>query len=225
MNEPGVPEWLTVSQAAAAVGVSEKTLRKRIARGQVKAQRETLPTGGWGWKVSAAGLEPSNRFQPREGTLEGSRDGTPGSHEGSAAEGLEAVTEVVREVSSVPLPTVPTGAPEVVRERLEAVREVELLREDRARDREQINFLRAALEARDRDAAELRAALRAALQISQRALPESRGEGREESAQSAPNKPVEGKDGSSSKGPQNSAAGRESGFWMRARRVARRLLR
>jgi hypothetical protein len=165
MSEPGAPEWLTVSQAAAASGVSEKTLRKRIARGQVKAQREPLPTGGWGWKVSALGLEPSNRFQPREGTLEG-----------SATEGLEVMAEAVgsareavRELSSVPVPTVPTGAAEVVRE-------VEMLREERERDREQINFLRAALEARDRDAAELRAALRAALQISQRALPEGRPE-------------------------------------------------
>ncbi len=222
MSEPGAPEWLTVLQAAAASGVSEKTLRKRIARGQVKAQRETLPTGGWGWKVDAAGLEPSNRFQPREGTLEGSRDGTHGSHEGSAPEGLEAVREGVREVSSVPLPTVPTGAPEVVRERLEAVREVELLREERERDREQINFLRAALEARDRDAAELRAALRAALQISQRALPEGTLEGRPEPVKQGETGPMMP---AAVSGAQRGATGRESGFWMRARRIAREWLR
>ncbi len=177
-----------MTEAAALAGVSEKTLRKRIARGQVKAERETLPSGGWAWKVDAAGLEPSNRFQPREGSL----DGTPGNHEGSAAEGLEAVTEGVREVSSVSLPTVPTGAAEGVRERLEAVREVELLREDRERDREQINFLRAALEARDRDAAELRAALREALKLSAKALPEGREDGAVSGTNAAANTPVSG---------------------------------
>jgi hypothetical protein len=210
MNEPA-GEWLTVSQAAAAAGVSEKTLRKRIARGEVKAQRATLPTGGWAWKVDAAGLEPSNRFQP----LEGSREGTPGSLDGSAPEGLEAVREVTTEVPGVPLPSVPTGAPEVVRE-------VEMLREDRERDREQINFLRAALEARDRDAAELRAALRAALQISQRALPSGNTGNAPQGAQSVPN---EERHAPPSSAPQRGSNAPESGFWMRARRFARELLR
>ncbi len=39
--------------------------------------------------------------------------------------------------------------------------------------RDQVKFLRSALEARDRDAAELRAALREALKMSQKALPQS----------------------------------------------------
>jgi hypothetical protein len=79
--------------------------------------------------------------------------------------------------------------------------------------RDQVKFLRSQLEARDRDAAELRAALRAALQISQRALPESRGARREESAQGVQSGPVEEKNASNAKGAQRPAQREARPLW------------
>ena len=55
---------MTVSQAAAVEGVSEKTLRKRITSGKVTAKRVELDAGGWAWRVAPDSLEGSNRFQP-----------------------------------------------------------------------------------------------------------------------------------------------------------------
>lgn len=164
--------WLTVSQAAAAVGVSEKTLRKRIASGGIAAERVALPSGGWAWRVDADRLETSNRFQPREG---------------SVTEGLEGVREAVgsakdgvTELLSTDIPTASNRSAELPSPPLPSVSgvtagdesTVALLREALARERENADRWRAQVEAANRDAAELRAALREALRLHQKALPE-----------------------------------------------------
>ncbi len=98
--ETGTPgAWLTVTQAAAIAGVSEKTLRKRINNGTVAARRETLPTGGWTWRVEAAQLEPVGTFQPRDGSIK---------------EGLEGSLEPETTVTVEDVPTVPTCTREAV---------------------------------------------------------------------------------------------------------------
>lgn len=96
MTEP-TTKWLTVTEAAAQLGVSEKTLRKRIARGNVAAHKVTLPTGGWAWRVDATCLEGSNRLQPREGNAK--------EHYGSSKETHRSDTEVWKELSGDDLPT------------------------------------------------------------------------------------------------------------------------
>jgi len=53
VETPG--EWLTVSQAAAALGISEKTLRKRIHAGEVKGEKAALEGGGMAWRVYLEG--------------------------------------------------------------------------------------------------------------------------------------------------------------------------
>jgi excisionase family DNA binding protein len=80
---------------------------------------------------------------------------------------------------------------------------------------EENRFLRSALEARDRDAAELRAALREALKLQTRALPES-------SSQSVQKLADEQRDDGTMKGAENRSNAHQTGFLMRARRTARR---
>ena len=156
--------WLTVAQAAAQLGVSEKTVRKRIANGGVKAEHVTLPAGGWAWRVDASRLEAV-----------GSVREAVGRREGSVTEHLEAVTvekasvrenvptasNRATELPTAPLPSVPSDAP------------IELWRELLAEKEARIIDLRTQLEAANRTAAEAHAALREALKLGARALPES----------------------------------------------------
>ena len=76
MTEDHAPgEWLTVTEAAARLGVSEKTLRKRIKSGQIEAQKVTLPAGGVAWRVTADALNgavgPLPRLEAVGRTIEG----------------------------------------------------------------------------------------------------------------------------------------------------------
>lgn len=188
MTSESTPEFLTVSQAAAALGVSEKTLRKRIASGAVAAVREKLPGGGWAWRVDASRLEDSNRFQPRDG---------------SATERLEADLEGARELSSVNLPTVPTGAMEGSNRVTEAQAITALLAEKDAR----IADLRGQIEAANRQAAEATAALREYLKLSAKALPAPGAAPGDESARNAQEAPQKGETGKEPSKAGNAAPG------------------
>jgi len=176
--------WLTVTEAAARHGVSEKTLRKRIAAGQVRAHKQTLPTGGWAWRVAPVGSPPV---------------GAVGSRDGSRMEGLEGAVEAVRSTSetvmedeTVPvrsrlesaaegLPTVPTAAPDSLT--------AHLLEENR--------FLRAQVEQHARTAAEATAAVRELTRAlnNLKALPSPDASGADSSAPNAPQSAPEGKTG------------------------------
>jgi hypothetical protein len=137
-------EYLTVSQYAALIGVSEKTARKRITRGDVKAERVALPGGGWSWHVYPERLEAvGNRLEVQSE-----------SESVQINERLESAPVAVGRVPTAKVPTVPTDAM------------AELL----AQSREEILFLRGLVEQRDRDAAELRAALREALKAMPKAI-------------------------------------------------------
>ena len=52
---------LSVTEAAAIAGVSEKTLRKRIKNGEVTATKEKLAGGGWAWRVARGSIETPER--------------------------------------------------------------------------------------------------------------------------------------------------------------------
>jgi hypothetical protein len=168
MNSQSTLEWLTVTEAAAAAGVSEKTLRKRIARGEVEAEKVTLAAGGWAWRVAPVRLEAV-----------GSRDGS----------GLEAVgtpAKAVREETGADVPTdfqpregsaleLPTAFADSMAGEL-----VAQLKSENA-------FLRLQVEAANRTAAEAQAALREALKMSARQLTE----GTQSTLESVPSAPAE----------------------------------
>jgi uncharacterized small protein (DUF1192 family) len=145
-------EYLTVSQYAALIGVSEKTARKRITRGDVEADRVALPGGGWAWHVYPERLEAvGNRLEVQN---ECESDQTN--------ERLESVTEAVGTLPTAKLPTVPTEATTA------------LLAEKDARIadlRAQIDAWRLQAEASNRTASETAAALREALKAMPKALP------------------------------------------------------
>lgn len=175
-------EWLSVALAAARLGISTKTLRKRMARGEVAVRRVVLARGGAAYEVEMkVGLERSkpmfqtdaSKFQTafqtegqtaRNGSRFGSRNGTPSSVNRG---GLEVEMETGLELS------IPTSKPmpESSKPALEVEGEVARLRADLEREREGAAFLRGLVENHARAEAELRAALREALRAMPKALP------------------------------------------------------
>jgi hypothetical protein len=148
-------DWLTVTEAAKALGISERQARRYAGR-----------------------LAPDDR---REAGHEiGHMTGALVRLEAMAAEREKATGRAKASQSTLRPDTGPDVEPDT--------KQAEAGRDDRPRPDvtpdadqstltshllEENRFLRAALEARDRDAAELRAALREALKISSRALVES----------------------------------------------------
>lgn len=143
---PDMPDqWLTVTEAAARIGVSEKTLRKRIASGIIDAEKIPLDGGGWKWRVSANRLEAVGSVTEVSKRAVGSLDKSEAEEENPD---VPTASNRVTEVPSVEVPTVPTVASDA--------RYVAQLETENA-------FLRSAIEQHQRSEAELRAALRRAL--------------------------------------------------------------
>ena len=146
---------LTLSQAAAMLGISEKTARKRIAAGEIEGEKIALDGGGVAWRVYLDGAsvpEAERNFTvPRAGS---EPEHTHSQNERNRSGMVSAVVSEP-EVTGTRAGSVMVNASEV----LQAESTVEFL----AHLKSENAFLRAALEARDRDAAELRAALRSAL--------------------------------------------------------------
>lgn len=141
-------EWLTVSQAAAALGISERAIQKRCASGKLAARRvETAQ--GTRWEIDANQI-----------TRTGTRTGEPNARTLDAnqrtksPESPELTHEIGRE---------PTNQQDANHANAQADFHAHLVEENR--------FLRGLVEQRDRDAAELRAALRTALAAMPKALP------------------------------------------------------
>lgn len=51
MSLPWQSDGLTINQAAAVLGVSEKTIRNRIGTGMIPARKVSLPAGGASWRI------------------------------------------------------------------------------------------------------------------------------------------------------------------------------
>ncbi len=148
-------ESLTINQAAARLGISERTLRKRIASGEVKAEKQALEAGGMAWRVWLDGsapeaerkTEPEARRKPFES---------------------ESASERKRNRSEV------ENAPEFSEPRAGSEPEaglIDQLRDENAFLRAQIDAWRLQAEAANRTAAEASAALREALKALPKALP------------------------------------------------------
>jgi excisionase family DNA binding protein len=185
MSEQAGGDWLTVSQAAAALRVSEKTLLRRIRRGEIEAAKEPLAGGGTAWRVLLAGAKDSEQ-DTREGTGKDSgqdtKDSAPEPDRTKKAR-AGTVPEVEQDTKDseqdktpeVSFPRAGTGK-DSAKDTGQDTRAGELL--DHLRDENK--FLREQIEAHARSEAELRAALREALKLSARQLPapgESSGEG------------------------------------------------
>jgi hypothetical protein len=160
-DAPDEGVWLSVTEAAARVGVSEKTLRKRISAGTVEAEKVALDGGGWKWQVLAQRLEAV-------GTVGSQNDADLNSQRLEVPAGSNRSADV---------PTVPTAALPTASKRshgdendlrvLAAETENAMLREALEREREAVqrerenaDQWRAQVEAANRQAAEATASVR-----------------------------------------------------------------
>lgn len=156
MSEPEKPEYLTVAEVAARLKVTERTVQKRCAAGKLAAQLVSTPDGDR-WQIDPANFDANEAPE---------RTRTPARTDANGREQNEA-TEL-KTNSKAPEPDAndhPNGREQWTRTDANAA---ELL----AQSREEILFLRGLVEQRDRDAAELRAALRKALEAMPKALPD-----------------------------------------------------
>ncbi len=156
VNAPESPaNWLSVAQAARRLEVSPRAIQKRCASGTLPARRVPGARGEV-WEVSTQGL-----------TVNPSANGEPVKANPSA--------NVRRQVrADVPIPAPNQGEPQRERRTLESEREREL--------KEEVRFLRGQLEDANRNAAEIRAALRDALKMAPKMLTAGESASRDQSA-------------------------------------------
>ncbi len=179
-------ETFSISEAAAALGVSERTVRRRCERGELAAQMETGESGGRVWRVDRAAIaERAAKSSDRADSVrpDGRADVRPSVRPHSESENgvrpkraAKIVDRAAKRADSVrPHLTARSNdradsdarvlaaetEARVLREALQREREAT------ARERETSDQWRAQVEAANRDAAEMRAALREAL----RAMP------------------------------------------------------
>jgi len=168
-STPESVQWLTVSQAAAALGISARAVQKRCVSGKLTARR-VATSGGDRWEVDGANL-PANLDASRTRTREPlgreprelGREQTAIHEESEPKTGanLDANPRTIGREQGANL-----DAPEVeyLREALQRERETS------AREREIADQWRAQVEAANRQASEATAALREYLKISNRAI-------------------------------------------------------
>ena len=150
MSDQSTLAWLTVSQAATALGIGERAVQKRCEAGKINARRTVTPQGAR-WEID-----------PNEITRTPERTNEP--DEPKAPEPANQKPE-----------TDSSAVQKHPNERTNQANEPNRTNEREAELKAEVLFLRGVVEAQNRDAAELRAALREALKISNRALVESSG--------------------------------------------------
>lgn len=157
MSEPQ-RDYLTVSQAAARLGISERTLRKRIKAGEVEAEKRAIDGGGVAWHVQLsqgrAGSEPEAERKNEPEARRKSFESESASERKRAGSG----TETAPEVSDTRAGSEPEAAL------------LDYLRTENEYLKSQIDAWRLQAEAANRTAAETSAALRKALEAMPKAL-------------------------------------------------------
>jgi hypothetical protein len=166
MKNENESEWLTSAEACRILGVSDRTLKRRIEAGVVESRLETLPRGGVrrvvrvteraGQEQEASGPNVRATNERENGSVRDNADNRAGR-----AGQIERATRGP-EVESAVVPT-----PQV--ERLE----------------KEVDFLRGLVEQHQRAEAELRASLREVL----RAMPRQLTEGTGAAPEAAQNRP------------------------------------
>ena len=182
--------WVSVSEAAAAAGVSEKTIWRRAKKGQITARKVAGAHGGFVWEIAPDSTgQPTDRpdSQPTGQTQPQKRAKVP----------TDARTDRTDRPDKIDRPT---GHDEEMTLRLLTQLETEN------------SFLRATVEQLQRDGAETRAALREALKLAPKAITAgsaatSEQVGTSQSTRSAPksseNRVDSQREGIKSKEPQN----------------------
>lgn len=166
-------DWLSVAEAAAALKVSERTARRRCEAGKLAARLVTTENGRQ-WRVDPAAVQstlsaPAADASDSQSTLGvaiaadrcGQAADISDSLRTASDSTLAARADSVTEAAAIGAATAADGAQSTLVAHLQA----------------EVLFLRGALEQRDRDAAELRAALREALRAMPKALGQSTSEG------------------------------------------------
>lgn len=147
--------WLSVAAASAALKVSPKTVWRRARRGELTARKVKGARGVLVWEIAVnqcgQSMRPTGQTIPA--TIPDKRPQSPENEREQTGQPMRPITGQPANVSALigRIPDDDTGA------RFMAHLEAEN------------KFLREALEQRDRDAAELRAALRAALSLTAKA--------------------------------------------------------
>lgn len=141
------PAWLSARDAAAALGVSEKTVWRRAKAGTLTARKVASERGGEVWEIA---LKPTGQTDRPTGQKR------PDNRPDKVKQAPESEREPT-DRTATDRPAKPTGQ--------NSDGEADIGARFMAHLEAENKFLRAALEQRDRDAAELRAALRAALKL------------------------------------------------------------
>ena len=151
MNNDARGQWLSTTQAGAALRISARAVQKRCAAGTLTARRVPIP-GGFKWEVDARELEGGtpepNRAEPRNSEIENS----------------EFHARISQNLGRNPRTQTPEleGGTSELRQNEKSERETEMKAE--------IAFLRNVVEAQQRDAVELRQALKRALDLAPKQL-------------------------------------------------------
>jgi excisionase family DNA binding protein len=204
MSEPE-PEYFTVSQAAARLGVSERTLRKRIKAGEVEAEKHPLDGGGVAWHVQ---LSPDRTGSEPEAERKNEPEANRKLFESESASERKRTgsgTETAPEVSDTRAGSEPEAGL------------IDQLRDENAFLRAQIDAWRLQAEAANRTAAETSAALRKALDQ----MPKAITAGNESAPQASGSTPDDQTGTAAKQSPQRGTQARKLTAWQK---VAARIL-
>ena len=165
---PGTsPGWLSVSQAAAALGVSPKTVWRRAKAGELTARKVASGRGGFVWEIGADSIPDATRQPTGQTERPDAQKRTPTTGQKPAFRAQTDRPKPSDRPDSRPDTTAPNAT----------AGEVELLRDTLAKERENAAFLRGVIEQLQRDGAETRAALRKALELAPKELKAPSGDG------------------------------------------------
>ncbi len=174
-DRDAAPQWVDTPTAAALLGVSERAVQRRCKAGKIAARRVPTPTGQQ-WQIERGALIRASRGADRPDTNDTQSADTNDSNDTLKGEATTLTT---------PKAPTPTTAPTQGADTHLTTFQLEAARREVDAKAEEIRFLRGLVEQRDRDAAELRAALREAL----KAMPKQLTAGMPGAAPSAPESP------------------------------------
>ncbi len=170
-----VADWLTVIEAAQLLGVSERTLRRHL---RASEHRQVIQAGTRAeQRQTNTGIRSATVLSPQlvdfiRSDLAASVTSKPEPEAIQTNTGIQDRQPSSKDGGRTKAGTVANTGTPPLQESVKEV-EVELLRDALNRERENSTFLRGVIEQEQRNSAELRAALREALKMSNRALPES----------------------------------------------------
>jgi hypothetical protein len=167
-DRDAAPQWIDTVTAAAILGVSERAVQRRCKSGKIAARRVPTPTGQQ-WQIDRAALDIATQSDDGADTNDIQSDDTDDTQNREVTTPTtHQTTETTPKAPTLPTVTTPeaptpTTAPTQGTDANLTAFQLEAARREVEAKAEEIRFLRGLVEQRDRDAAELRAALREAL--------------------------------------------------------------